>query len=492
MKTAVLSLSIVVLTSAALAATVRPTDDGRTLCNPGMGWTMHYYSNKPWTYGTNIEQGDALEWFPGCSVVYLRLPWAYLEPEEGKFNWNAIDTPAQRWIERGAQIAFRITASEDWMEYATPKWVFDAGAKGVRYKFGWGAGGGPNPDGYAVDPDFVDPVFLEKLENFLKAFGARYDGRPEVAFVDVGTYGLWGEGHTHGTSRVPQAKMNEDVKRHIDLHLKYLPHTQLVISDDVSFPSCPDADPPLLAYARSKGVGWRDDSIMVAKPPKSWHHVNQAELFWRTLPIVLEHDHYSGATSRGSWSQELLKESVEVHHASYMSIHGNPRKILDENKDAIAAVNLRMGYRFLPEEITWPDRVVVGEKAKPFKVSWAWKNLGVAPPYRHYYPCLTVKDDKGRIVAVLADDGFDLMKLEVAEPGKAVAASHEAEFTVGRWSAPQTRPGKYDVFVSVGEADGTPVVELPLPDGDGRRRYRIGAVTLSLANKIADLFNARH
>jgi len=267
MKTAVLSLSIVVLTSAALAATVRPTDDGRTLCNPGMGWTMHYYSNKPWTYGTNIEQGDALEWFPGCSVVYLRLPWAYLEPEEGKFNWNAIDTPAQRWIERGAQIAFRITASEDWMEYATPKWVFDAGAKGVRYKFGWGAGGGPNPDGYAVDPDFVDPVFLEKLENFLKAFGARYDGRPEVAFVDVGTYGLWGEGHTHGTSRVPQAKMNEDVKRHIDLHLKYLPHTQLVISDDVSFPSCPDADPPLLAYARSKGVGWRDDSIMVAKPP---------------------------------------------------------------------------------------------------------------------------------------------------------------------------------------------------------------------------------
>ena len=174
-----------------------------------------------------------------------------------------------------------------------------------------------------------------------------------------------------------------------------------------------------------------------------------------------------------------------------MSIHGDPRRILDENKDAIAAVNLRMGYRFLPEEITWPDRVVVGEKAKPFKVAWAWKNLGVAPPYRHYYPCLTVKDDQGRIVAVLADGGLDLMKLEVAEPGKAVAVSHEAEFTVGRWSAPHTRPGKYDVFVSVGEADGTPVVELPLPDGDGRRRYRVGTVTFANTSRLSDLVRRR-
>ena len=99
---------------------VTPADDGRALVNPGMGWVMHYYDNGS-RYGTTIATGDDLRWFPGCTVVYLRLPWAHLEPEEGKYNWNSIDTPAQQWISRGGQIAFRITCSET-MKEATPEW----------------------------------------------------------------------------------------------------------------------------------------------------------------------------------------------------------------------------------------------------------------------------------------------------------------------------------------------------------------------------------
>lgn len=207
------------------AAVIRSTDDGRALVNPGMGWTMNYYSNEPHNYGAYVEQGDSLDWFPGCSVVYLRIPWAYLEPSEGDYNWPALDSVTQRWIARGAQVAFRITTSESWLRYATPEWVKDAGAKGVNWNFGFGEGGGPVPDGKLWDPDFADPVYLEKLENFLRAFAARYDGRDEVAFVDIGTYGMWGEGHTLGSSRVPQEKMDRDVKRHIDLHCKYFKKT---------------------------------------------------------------------------------------------------------------------------------------------------------------------------------------------------------------------------------------------------------------------------
>ena len=40
------------------------------------------------------------------------------------------------------------------------------------------------------DPDFGDPVFLAKLEKFIAALAARYDGRPEVAFVDIVNGGL--------------------------------------------------------------------------------------------------------------------------------------------------------------------------------------------------------------------------------------------------------------------------------------------------------------
>ena len=193
-------LLILALSCVALAATcaradegtrvVELNDDGRALINPYMGWTMHYYSNIPYNYGWNLEPSDSLEWFEGCSVIYLRLPWAYIEPEEGVFNWSIVDTPAQRWIEKGKQVAFRFTTSENWVEYATPKWVFDAGAKGVRYDWGEPF----KEDGKYVDPEFDDPIYLEKLENFLKAAGERYGNNPNVAFIDVGTYGMWGKG----------------------------------------------------------------------------------------------------------------------------------------------------------------------------------------------------------------------------------------------------------------------------------------------------------
>jgi len=450
-------------------ATVRPVDDGRALLNPGMGWTMHYYSNAPKNYGSRLEPSDALTWFPGCSTVYLRIPWSYVEPEEGVFNWAILDTPAQRWIARGGKVAFRITCSESWLRFATPEWVKQAGAKGVF----WDYGKGPSEQGAFWDPDFVDPVFLAKLENFLKAMSARYDGNPSVAFIDIGTYGLWGEGHTAASSRVPQEKMNEDVKRHIDLHVKYFPHS-LCISDDVSGSSNRSGHYPLLDYARSKGVTFRDDSILVQPPPNSWYHSDQAQRYWPTQPVILEHEHYGSSVHRNAWSPELLLKSVEDYHASYLSIHWWPQEFLAKNRDAVDKINLRLGYRIQLREVVFPKEAKVGDW---FSVSWTWANAGVAPCYGGGYPALTLKDDKGGLVAVLTDERFDVKQLPVAATNAVAAVKQVSRFRAG-WVAPTTRPGNYDVFVSVGQRDGTPVIALPMAGDDGSRRYKVGRLTL--------------
>ena len=63
--------------------TVRPGDTGVALVNPQMGWTFHYYSNIISNYGSRLEPSDTLDDFPGLSVIYLRLPWSFIEPEEG-------------------------------------------------------------------------------------------------------------------------------------------------------------------------------------------------------------------------------------------------------------------------------------------------------------------------------------------------------------------------------------------------------------------------
>jgi hypothetical protein len=451
--------------------TVQPADTGEALVNPGMGWTMHFYSNIPKNYGSQLEPSDTLDDFPGLSTVYLRVPWAYLEPEEGRFNWALFDTPAQRWIAKGKRVALRVTCSENWLRFATPEWVKRAGAKGTFYEFGKG----PSETGGSWDPDFGDPFFLEKLDRFLSVMAARYDSNANVAFIDVGSYGLWGEGHTLMSSRVPEARAREIIKQHIDLYAKHFKQALICVNDDMAGPDKPGRHFPETDYAIAKGLTLRDDSILVQPPPRSWYHAEMAQEFWPHWPVILEHEHYGSSKANGAWGDgSLLLKAIEDYHASYMSIHWWPRVELNENHALIDRINLRMGYRLQLREMSWPRAVVIGQ---PFKLGSVWADAGVAPCYPGGFVTLTLKDDKGGLVAVLSDEKFDVRELVPGAVGAVPVRTNECQIVVGQ-VAPATKPGTYTVFVSVGQRDGTPRIALPLADDDGQHRYRLGAITL--------------
>jgi hypothetical protein len=465
--------------SAPAVTTVRPADTGEALVNPAMGWTLHFYSNIIQNYGSKLEPSDTLEDFPGLSTVYLRVPWSFLEPEEGRFDWSLLDTPAQRWISRGRQIALRITCSESWMRYATPEWVEKAGAKGYDFTPGKGAHEG----GIYWEPDYADPVFLEKLDGFLAVMARRYDGNPNVAFVDVGSYGVWGEGHTFHSSRITVDDATK--KKHIDLYLKHFKKTLLALNDDYVGHDVREGHAPLTDYALEHGVTLRDDSILVQPPPRSWFHAELAQPFWPKLPVVLEHEHYGSSKRKGAWDGDLLLKAVEDYHASYMSIHWWPREELEENRETIRRINLRLGYRIQLREASWPPSVRLGE---PLAVTTSWANAGVAPCYPGGFVAVTLKDAQGGIVDVQVDESFDVRDLRVGPKDQAETKSLRSEFVVARRfvDGPRTfaraaRPGTYDVFISVGQRDGTPEIALRLAEDDGQRRYRLGEIELPAA-----------
>lgn len=232
---------------------------------------------------------------------------------------------------------------------------------------------------------------------------------------------------------------------------------------------------PLTDYALSKGVSLRDDSICVQPPPNSWYHAEMAQEFWPRLPVILEHEHYGASKERGGWrGGTLLTKSVEEYHASYMSIHWWPREELVENRAIIEQINRRLGYRLQLREASWPARVRIGQ---PFTVEWTWANAGVAPCYPGGFPALTLKDDKGGIVAVCSDESLNMRDLTVGPPDEAPPKSHTSHMTAGL-IAPTTKPGTYAVYVSVGRRDGTPVIALPYSGDDGQRRYKLGHITL--------------
>ncbi len=457
---------------------VHPPDTGEALVNPGMGWTLHFYSNFIENYGSKLEPSDTLDDWPGLSVIFLRVPWGFLEPKEGEFNWSLFDTPAQRWIAKGKQIAICVSSCESWWRDAVPKWVQDAGAKGIEFE----EGKGPTPGGRLWEPDYLDPIFLQKLENFLAVMARRYDGNPNVAFITIGSFGMWGEGHTVFSSKLSEDKTLECVKRHVDVYTKHFKRTQLCISDDVAGATKPGTNFPATDYARAKGVTLRDDSILVSQK-KPWFHAEMASQFWPTMPVILEHQHYNYGKGFGKWDGNTLLASVEAYHASYLSIHGWPREELFHLGDAVPRINRRIGYRLQLREISWPGEVKLGEA---FDVETTWANAGVAPCYGGGFWAWTLKDEKGGIVSAQVDETFDVRQLEVAAATNAPAVVRlKSRFIVAQQfadasgrHAPPTKPGRYDVFVSVGTRDGTPKLALPITGDDGQRRYKVGQITL--------------
>jgi hypothetical protein len=227
-----LLFTVLLCCSASFAAepklvTVRPADTGEALENPAMGWVFHHFDNSIRGYGPPLGPSYAGEGWPGLTVGYLRLAWSYLEPEDGVFDWTLVDTAAQRYIRAGRKIAFRFTCFESGIPYATPEWLKDAGVGGRWFQYGTGVVPGPEVPGATWEPDYDDPLFLKRLDRFLAAAAARYDGNPNVAFVDIGTIGIWGEGNpcTRGYSLGMY-------KTHIDLHAKHFKKTLLVGMDD--------------------------------------------------------------------------------------------------------------------------------------------------------------------------------------------------------------------------------------------------------------------
>jgi hypothetical protein len=475
-------LAVAILACAALFAqtpaervSVHPKDTGTALVNPGMGWQFHHYDNGIRNYGVNLDPSDTVDEFPGLSSIYLRLAWSYIEPEEGKFDWSIVDTPAARWIAKGKQVAFRFTCSES-SAGATPEWVRKAGAKGNMMNPRVGV----DPNGRMWEVDFDDPIFLEKLDHFLAAAAARYDGSPDVAFIDVGSFGTWGEGHTYAASLIPYSAAT--IRRHIDLYKKNFKHTLIVANDDfVSQGRGLEA----INYAREKGLGLRDDSILVSGGERAYLHAFLAPLFWTTVPVILESEHYGSSKSKGAWGDgSLYLQAIEEYHASYATVHWYPRQFLAEQRPLIDKINLRLGYRLQLLEASWPAEIHRGE---PLAAGYQWRNAGVAPCLPGGYPAFTLKDAKNGIAGVFVDEDVNVRDFPVGAPGKAAIVTREAKTTSQEsrpftaWILPPAtilKPGTYTVWISVGSRMGTPRIALPLDNEDGQRRYRLGEIRI--------------
>lgn len=351
--------------------TVRFTETEAVYTNPGKGWM---------TFQQFPSRTPRLP----CSVTYFRLNWQDLEPTEGDYRWKLLDEPIKAWEKYDVRIAIRLMAANAHTKdyYCSPKWLFDAGCKSYDYV----RGGTDTMEGgqriKRIEPDYSDPIFLKKHAALIRAVAARYDGHPRVEFLDIGSYGIWGEWHT------PNGKPWEIRRQIIDMYLDSFRKTPLVSMSD---------DAEALAYALAHGTGFRRDGV-----GSPWHEANwigskkyaKVKGFadqWKQAPVVFEWFGPYDFLQRRQWSFDRAIDFLLANHVTF--INDNIGKVPDAEWPKLQKLARLSGYRFVLREISHAPRTARGAT---LPIEMQWSNVGVGKLYRKHCLVLYLLDKDGR------------------------------------------------------------------------------------------------
>lgn len=412
--------------------TIRFQATDELLSNPGQGWM-------------------STQRLPS-TVRYLRLNWIDLEPAEGQYNWKPIDQAIEAGAPRGVRVAFRImtTNAHSREYYCSPKWLFDAGCKFYEYNRG---GADPTSGGAAIrriEPDYADPLYLAKHRAFIAALAQRYDGHSAVEFLDIGSYGIWGEWHTSNAKPWP-------VRRQIlDMYLDAFKKTPLMCMSD---------DAEALAYCLARGTGFRRDGVGSEWHERTWIGSKKyaaVEGFaeqWKKAPVVFEwFGNYEYIVGR-KWSFDAAVEFMLKNHVTY--ILDNVGAVPKEHWPKIEKLARLAGYRFVLQEAAY----AAAGPGQELSVRMTWANQGVGKLYREHPLVLYLLDEQ--------DQPVFQQRQEQIDPRHWLPGQHQV---VAKLKLPGDLPkGQYTLGVALVDGQtGKPAIALACDAPHQQRLYRIG------------------
>ena len=380
---------------------------------PGVGWQ---------TFFRTAQDDPTLTGLPfksGCA--YMRWTWGDLEPEEGQYAFDMIDGWLERCREANQALAFRVMLSWPGYENTIPQWLID---KGIKYTYS-----ACPEEGAHYEVDIEEPIVSELHEKLIRALGERYDGHPDLALVDIGSLGLWGEWHNYCDPGLMPGDSTR--KAIIDLYYEAFPNTPLTALVD---------DRSNVSYANSKGrSGWRGDCWGNGDGPGvGWNHhkdsywpmANQMPDGWKTGTVALEP---CGTFGSYPTPPETVIDDAIAWHATF--IQNKSRYIPATWLPDIERLVMKLGFRLVLREITFDKELKPGSDLLLFM---KWENLGIAPPYRDHRLAFRLKDSNGVKKAV-----------EITETSILGWLPCEKEVTVTYSIPADLKTGNYDLEMGI-------------------------------------------
>ncbi len=393
------------------------------------------------------------------TLVYVQVTWAELEPEEGKFAFEALEERAQmaRWRAEGkrAILRFVMDVPGDRKHMDIPRWLYAATArKGKAYDTDYGRG---------CSPIYADTVLIEAHARAIRALGERYGNDPFVAYMQLGSLGHWGEWHVHeDAGKFPNIAICE---QYVKPYLEAFPGARLMMRRPFT-------------HAEKGGMGIYNDTSALQGSTEEWLDwiANGGEFnesgetdalvpmpdAWRTAPIggelSMEHEPVALLGSRFEGTLSLFERS----HTSWIG----PHSFVDIQRGGKQQANLdaimrRIGYRLRVEAMEL-DR----SQEDTLVVRLTWTNEGMAPFYFPWQACLRIAGAEGH-----ADYPLDLRLIDVL-PGECV----EVETIVLRADIPE---GVCTVSVAVLDpTTGQPGVALAMSVPEQGLWYELAQATI--------------
>ncbi|MEI7904943.1 MAG: DUF4832 domain-containing protein, partial [Candidatus Firestonebacteria bacterium] len=401
---------------------VRPEEHFDYIHNPHRGTTtfqrfqgMPVYPTMVWsdTHGPLTFPGrgkvkNNIGYAPRTTLTYCRWPWAWLEPKKGKFNWSIIDNTLKsaKAVGQTAQLRFQpftLGLNKPRPDgkrcpplpfVNLPGWLWDTGIKWnekITYS--------------AYEPDHNDPLYLKHFGDFIKAFGLRYDGHPDLESIDMAYGGFWGEGGGNATPETG-AKL-------VDIYLKAFKKTQLL--GMLGTPGHKHAVE--ISKKTGHNIGFRADCIgdlnaanVPDVPPNlGWNHTYDAYPksisfsgsldSWKTAPVTME-----TCGTVASWVcsgydfDKIIYEGCRYHSSVFMPKNVfYPEKVISKMEE----FDRKIGYRYALRQALLPLEVKGGEK---FHAEIYIDNVGCAPIYRPYKFALRFSQGKKEKVLTFKED----------------------------------------------------------------------------------------
>lgn len=354
-------LDEVKITKFGSSTTVETSYTEEVLINPGKGLVLRDYFD-----GTCNDI---------TSINYCRIEWSTIEPEKGEYNWNVIDEKIDSCEKRGKKFAFGVMNANSSSSniYVTPKWVFDEGAQYYTYTNSKGV--------MQIIPKWTDTIFLEEVNNFINALSERYDGNPNIAFIDIRSYGNWGEQHliNIGGDDITPEQLQE-------LYIK--PYQEAFQQTLLVNVWGREEYNEIYNNSIDNGISIRRDGIMRLYDGQSCFNYAYGK-----VPTIFEfYASYTTLKEDGLWSEEKLLNYIEQWKPSYTEIWP---EMYEDNPEFCKYIANKIGYYFRFTEAEFTNTIEVDSSNN---ISLKFINEGVAPLYEDCTVYIGLLDENYNLV----------------------------------------------------------------------------------------------